>query len=148
MTFIHDDFLLTNKFAKQLYDDYAKDLPIIDYHCHLPPEDIAKDRNFENITQIWLNGDHYKWRALRTLGVSEKYLTGNEVPLVRCGACVDFDNHVGPVGNHIRWWTRGRANPIFQSVGAHKTWVWRVADGPDWIDDHTSIGWLAVANSR
>ncbi len=77
MTFIHDDFLLTNKFAKQLYDDYAKDLPIIDYHCHLPPEDIAKDRNFENITQIWLNGDHYKWRALRTLGVNEKYLTGD-----------------------------------------------------------------------
>lgn len=76
MSFIHDDFLLTNKFAKQLYHDYAKDLPIIDYHCHLPPEDIAKDRNFENLTQIWLNGDHYKWRALRTLGVNEKYLTG------------------------------------------------------------------------
>ena len=77
MSFIHDDFLLTNKFAKQLYHDYAKDLPIIDYHCHLPPEDIADDRNFQNLTQIWLNGDHYKWRGLRTLGVHEKYITGN-----------------------------------------------------------------------
>jgi glucuronate isomerase len=77
MSFIHDDFLLTNKFAKELYHDYAKDLPIIDYHCHLPPEDIANDRNFENLTQIWLNGDHYKWRGLRTLGVDEKYITGN-----------------------------------------------------------------------
>ena len=76
MSFIHDDFLLSNKFARQLYHDYAKDLPIIDYHCHLSPEEIAEDRHFENLTQVWLNGDHYKWRALRTLGVSEKYLTG------------------------------------------------------------------------
>ena len=76
MSFIHDDFLLSNKFARQLYHDYAKDLPIIDYHCHLSPEEIAEDRHFENLTQVWLSGDHYKWRALRTLGVSEKYLTG------------------------------------------------------------------------
>jgi glucuronate isomerase len=76
-TFLNDDFLLQSDFAKVLYYQYAKDLPIIDYHCHLPPQDIATNRQFENLTQIWLEGDHYKWRAMRTLGISEKYITGN-----------------------------------------------------------------------
>jgi glucuronate isomerase len=75
-TFITEDFLLPSEFARHLYHSYAKDLPIIDYHCHLSPEDIAKDRQFENITRIWLEGDHYKWRAMRTLGIEEKYITG------------------------------------------------------------------------
>ena len=74
---IHDDFLLSNKPAKQLYHEYAKDLPIIDYHCHLPPEQVARDHRFANLTQIWLYGDHYKWRAMRSNGVSEQYCTGN-----------------------------------------------------------------------
>jgi glucuronate isomerase len=75
--FITDDFLLANDFAKTLYHQYAKDLPIIDYHCHLSPEDIANNRKFQNISNIWLAGDHYKWRAMRTLGIHEKYITGN-----------------------------------------------------------------------
>jgi glucuronate isomerase len=75
--FLTEDFLLTNDFAKTLYHQYAKDLPIIDYHCHLSPQDIATDRRFENVTQAWLEGDHYKWRAMRTLGIDEKYITGN-----------------------------------------------------------------------
>ena len=75
--FITEDFLLTNDFAKTLYHQYAKELPIIDYHCHLPPEDIASNRKFQNISSIWLAGDHYKWRAMRTLGVNEKYITGS-----------------------------------------------------------------------
>ncbi|MFS4466861.1 glucuronate isomerase [Maribacter sp. 2210JD10-5] len=75
-TFIHDDFLLQNDFAKKLFHGYAKNLPIIDYHNHLSPRDIADDRTFENCTQIWLAGDHYKWRAMRTCGVNEKYITG------------------------------------------------------------------------
>src|SRR6187431_531737 len=75
--FITEDFLLTNSFAKTLYHQYAKDLPIIDYHCHLSPLDISNNRQFENITKIWLEGDHYKWRAMRTLGIDEKYITGN-----------------------------------------------------------------------
>lgn len=77
MNFLTEDFLLTNKFAKTLYHNYAKSLPIIDYHCHLSPQDIANDRQFENLTKIWLDGDHYKWRAMRTLGIEEKYITGN-----------------------------------------------------------------------
>ena len=64
--FIDDDFLLSTSQARDLYHGYAERLPIIDYHCHLPPEAIADDRQFENLTQIWLQGDHYKWRAMRT----------------------------------------------------------------------------------
>jgi glucuronate isomerase len=75
--FIEEDFLLQNNFAKTLYHEYVKDLPIIDYHCHLSPKDIADNRKFENLTKIWLEGDHYKWRAMRTLGVSEKFITGD-----------------------------------------------------------------------
>ncbi len=75
-TFISDDFLLQNKYAEELYNNYAKDQPIIDYHCHLSPREIAEDRKYDNITQLWIYGDHYKWRAMRTLGVNEKYITG------------------------------------------------------------------------
>lgn len=75
-SFIHDDFLLHSPVAKVLYHTYAKDLPILDYHCHLPPDDIANDRIFKNLTSIWLEGDHYKWRAMRTLGIDEHYITG------------------------------------------------------------------------
>ncbi len=74
--FLSDDFLLKNKFSQQLYHAYAKDLPIIDYHNHLPPAEIASNRKFENISSIWLAGDHYKWRAMRTLGIEEHYITG------------------------------------------------------------------------
>ena len=76
-SFIHKDFLLQNSFAEELYHNYAKDLPIIDYHCHLSPADIATDRIFNNITEAWIHGDHYKWRAMRTVGVGEQYITGN-----------------------------------------------------------------------
>src|SRR5882762_6186862 len=75
--FLTDDFLLQNEFAKILYHQYAKQLPIIDYHCHLSPEYIAKDYQFKNLTEIWLAGDHYKWRAMRTLGIHEQYITGH-----------------------------------------------------------------------
>jgi len=75
--FMDRDFLLKGNYAQRLYHDYAKDLPIIDYHCHLSPKDIAENRQFESITQIWLAGDHYKWRAMRTLGIDEKYITGS-----------------------------------------------------------------------
>jgi glucuronate isomerase len=76
--FMGQDFLLNSETAKKLYHDFAKQMPIIDYHCHLPPAEIANDSNFENITQAWLYGDHYKWRAMRTNGVDESYCTGNQ----------------------------------------------------------------------
>ncbi len=74
--FLSDDFLLQTKTARTLYHDFAKEMPIIDYHCHLSPKDIAENRQFENLTKAWLEGDHYKWRAMRTSGVSEYYCTG------------------------------------------------------------------------
>lgn len=76
MAFIDDNFLLHNATAQKLYHEYAAPMPIIDYHNHLPPQQIAQDHNFENLTQVWLYGDHYKWRAMRTLGIAEDYCTG------------------------------------------------------------------------
>ncbi|MDZ7606808.1 MAG: glucuronate isomerase [Cyclobacteriaceae bacterium] len=75
--FLDKNFILENKTAEQLYHDHAAKMPIIDYHCHLSPGDIANDRKFENLTKIWLDGDHYKWRAMRTNGVDEKFITGD-----------------------------------------------------------------------
>ena len=76
-SFLDKDFLLQTEIAKQLYHEFAKEMPIIDYHNHLIPEQIANDVNFENLTQVWLYGDHYKWRAMRSNGVNEKYCTGD-----------------------------------------------------------------------
>ncbi|WP_310558769.1 glucuronate isomerase [Flavobacterium sp.] len=75
--FIKDDFLLYSEAAKTLYHDFAKKQPIFDYHCHLSPKDIAEDRQFENLYQIWIDGDHYKYRAMRANGVNEKFITGD-----------------------------------------------------------------------
>lgn len=75
--FITENFLLQTESAKRLYFEHAQNQPIIDYHCHIPPKEIAEDRRFENMTQIWLGGDHYKWRALRAAGIDEKYITGS-----------------------------------------------------------------------
>jgi glucuronate isomerase len=75
--FIHENFLLGNKTAEKIYHKYSEDLPIIDFHCHLMPSMIAEDRQFSNLTQAWLEGDHYKWRAMRTNGIKEIYCTGN-----------------------------------------------------------------------
>jgi len=74
--FLDKDFLLSSETAKMLYHDFAANLPILDYHCHINPEDIAKDKKFENIAQVWLCGDHYKWRLMRANGIEEKYITG------------------------------------------------------------------------
>ncbi len=74
--FLSEDFLLQTETARRLYHDHAAKMPIYDYHCHLPAHQIASDHQFENLTQAWLSGDHYKWRAMRTNGVPEKYITG------------------------------------------------------------------------
>ena len=77
-SFIHDDFLLQSDTAKELYHNHSEKQPIIDYHCHLNPEYIAKDHQFDNLGQIWLEGDHYKWRAMRTNGIEERFCTGKD----------------------------------------------------------------------
>ena len=75
--FMNEDFLLTNATARKLYHDVAEKMPIMDYHCHLDPQQIYEDVRFENITQVWLGGDHYKWRIMRSNGVDECYITGD-----------------------------------------------------------------------
>jgi glucuronate isomerase len=80
MAFITEDFLLSNPSARRLYHTFAEHEPILDYHCHLPPREIAENRRFQNLTEVWLNGDHYKWRAMRANGVDERYCTGDADP--------------------------------------------------------------------
>lgn len=75
--FIHDNFLLENKYAEELYHNYSKNQPIIDYHNHLSPQEILNDKIYNNLTKVWINGDHYKWRAMRTLGIHENFITGD-----------------------------------------------------------------------
>jgi glucuronate isomerase len=77
MKFVHEDFLLQNRTARRLYHQYAENEPILDYHCHLSPRDIAENRQFGNLFEIWLEGDHYKWRAMRANGVAERFCTGD-----------------------------------------------------------------------
>ena len=77
-SFLDENFLLESKTAERLYHEFAKEIPIIDYHNHLPPPEIAENKQFGNITQAWLYGDHYKWRAMRTCGVDESFITGNK----------------------------------------------------------------------
>ena len=76
--FMDKDFLLETETAKKLFHEHAAKMPIIDYHCHINPQEIAEDRQFKNITEVWLGGDHYKWRMIRSNGIDEKYITGNE----------------------------------------------------------------------
>ncbi|HEY0772429.1 MAG TPA: glucuronate isomerase, partial [Sphingobacteriaceae bacterium] len=78
--FIRSNFLLETESARVLYEQFAAPMPIIDYHNHLSPKDIAENRKFRNLTEIWLEGDHYKWRAMRINGVAERFCTGNEPP--------------------------------------------------------------------
>ena len=79
MPFIHEDFLLESDVARDLYHRYVEHLPIIDYHCHLPVAQIANDHHFRSLTAIWLDGDHYKWRAMRANGIAERFCTGSSI---------------------------------------------------------------------
>ena len=107
MSFIHDDFLLDNETAKYLYHNHAKKMPIIDYHCHLSPKEIAEDKTFKNITEVWLGGkgfgDHYKWRLMRTNGVEERFITGNEPDFERFKKWADTVKYL--FGNPLYHWT-------------------------------------------
>ena len=76
-SFINEDFLLENKFSKILYFDFASKMPIIDYHNHLSPKAISENKKFSNINSVWLDGDHYKWRVMRSLGFDESFITGD-----------------------------------------------------------------------
>lgn len=100
--FLDRDFLLDTPTALRLYDA-VKDLPIIDYHCHVPPKEIAEDRKYSNITELWLGGDHYKWRAIRSAGVDEKYITGDASDYEKFRAYASVMPRL--MGNPLYHWT-------------------------------------------
>ncbi len=125
--FMGEDFLLRSDAARELYHRYAADMPIYDYHCHLNPQDIAEDRQFENLSQIWLEGDHYKWRALRAAGVAESLITGD---------AGDYDKYLAwaqtvpkTLGNPLYHWTHlelrrpfGLTGQLFNPETAEPVW--------------------------
>ncbi|HJF74336.1 glucuronate isomerase [Gallibacterium genomosp. 2] len=101
--FINDDFLLDTEFSKQLFFEYAENQPIFDYHCHLPPEQIATNYQFKNLYDIWLKGDHYKWRAMRTHGVDERFCTGDVSDYDKFLAWAETVPYT--IGNPLYHWT-------------------------------------------
>lgn len=110
--FMDEKFLLSTPTAVKLYNNYAKDMPIIDYHCHLSPKEIYENKKFKNITEAWLYGDHYKWRAMRSNGIDEKYITGNSS---------DYDKFVAwaktlsvAIGNPLYHWTHLELQRFFE----------------------------------
>lgn len=103
MSFINENFMLKNKTAKALYFDYAKDMPIIDYHCHLNPKEAAENKHFKNLTELWLYGDHYKWRAMRCCGINEKYITGDASDFEKFSAYAEIMPYL--IGNPLYHWT-------------------------------------------
>ncbi len=113
--FLTEDFLLETKTARTLYHEHAERMPIYDYHCHLPAQQIAADHRFENLTQAWLAGDHYKWRAMRANGIDERYITGNAddwEKFEKWAATVPFC-----LGNPLYHWTHLELNRYFGIKG-------------------------------
>ncbi|QLB41707.1 glucuronate isomerase [Mannheimia pernigra] len=125
--FLYEDFLLSTPTARKLYHDYAKDQPIFDYHCHLNPKEIAENRQFNDLAEIWLEGDHYKWRAMRSAGVEERLITGDADKYSKYLA---FSETVPKcIGNPIYHWTHlelrrpfGITNTLFSPETAEKIW--------------------------
>lgn len=102
MSYISDDFLIPNKFGQKLYESYAKNMPIFDFHCHLDPKEIYENHKYANLTEIWLGGDHYKWRAMRINGVEERYITGDASDYEKFLAFVDTLQYA--VANPLYQW--------------------------------------------
>ncbi len=126
MKFITEDFMLQSPVAKKLYEDYAKNMPIIDYHCHIPPKMIAENHRFENITELLLGSDHYKWRAMRANGVDEKYITGDATDLEKFLAWARTVPYL--IGNPLYHWTHLELKRYFgidealSEKNAHDVW--------------------------
>ena len=114
--FMDEDFLLQTDVAKKLFHDYAEKMPVLDYHCHINPQEIAQDRQFENITQVWLGGDHYKWRFMRSCGVDEYYITGeasDKEKFLKWAECLGK-----AIGNPLYHWSHLELQRYFGYHGA------------------------------
>ncbi len=131
MKFIHEDFLLHTQTARRLYHQFAEHQPIFDYHCHLSPRDIAENRQFKNLFEIWLEGDHYKWRAMRANGVAEQYCTGNAEPFEK------FKAWAGTVPHTLR-------NPLYHWTHLE---LKRYFGVDELLDQHSAAGIWKKANA-
>ncbi|MGM9534646.1 MAG: glucuronate isomerase, partial [Intestinibacter sp.] len=114
--FMDKDFLLSNEISKKLYHEYSSVMPIIDYHCHINPQEIAEDKKFENITQVWLGGDHYKWRQMRSNGVEEKYITGDATDREKFQKWAETLEKA--IGNPLYHWSHLELQRYFRYEGA------------------------------
>ena len=148
--FIHDDFLLGNKPARRLYHKFAANEPIFDYHCHIPPKDIAENRQFKNLFEIWLEGDHYKWRAMRSNGVAEKFVTGNATPEQKFNAWAKTVPHT--LRNPLYHWTHLELKRYFgiSDLLSEKTAakIWKTANAKLATPAFTTQGILKKMNVK
>lgn len=145
---IHPDFLLTDPHAVRLYHDYSADQPIFDYHCHLSPKDLAENRKFNNLYEAWLEGDHYKWRAMRIHGTEERFCTGNASPFEKFQAFAATVPHT--LRNPIYHWTHlelARYFGITETLNpASAASIWEQANDQLQQDDCTSWDMLKQQN--
>ncbi len=142
MNFIHDDFLLSNEAARRLYHEHAAAVPIYDYHCHLPPRDLAANRSFNDLYELWLEGDHYKWRAMRANGVDERFITGDAEPFEKFMAWAKTVPHT--LRNPLYHWTHlellryfGIDAPLNEDTAEG---IWHDANRQ--IADHVDVRWV------
>lgn len=146
--FMGDDFLLHSELAMKLYHAYAAKMPIFDYHCHLSPQEIAEDKRYENITQIWLNADHYKWRLMRQNGIDETYITGNASDYDKFNAWAEALENA--VGNPLYHWSHLELKRYFAYEGElnRKTAddVWKLCNKKLQRDDFSAIQLIKRSN--
>ncbi|WP_246872941.1 glucuronate isomerase, partial [Pantoea ananatis] len=149
--FMTEDFLLDTEFARRLYHDYAKDQPVYDYHCHLPPQQIAENYRFANLYDIWLKGDHYKWRAMRANGVAEALCTGDASDRDKFNAWARTVPQT--IGNPLYHWTHLELRRPFGITGvllSEKTAdeIWQRCNDLLAQDDFTARGIMQQMNVK
>ena len=146
--FMDKDFLLNTETAKVLYHEVAEKCPIIDYHCHLNPREIYEDIRYDNITQVWLGGDHYKWRLMRSAGVPEKYITGDSTDYEKFEKYAEVLGKA--VGNPLHHWSHLELRKFFGYEGIlnKKTApeVWKLANEKLASEGYTSRGLIRMSN--
>ena len=146
--FMDQDFLLNTETARVLYHEAAKDCPIIDYHCHLSPREIYEDIRYDNITQVWLGGDHYKWRLMRSAGVPEKYITGDASDYEKFEKYAEVIGKA--IGNPLYHWSHLELRRFFGYDGVlnKKTApeVWKIANEKLQSEGYTSRGLILMSN--
>ncbi len=148
--FIHDDFMLQTQAAKELYHHFAKDEPILDFHNHLPPDEIAADRSFENLYDIWLAGDHYKWRGMRANGIPENRITGDASPRDKFDAWAETVPHT--LRNALYHWTHLELSRYFGFDGLFSPdtadEVWEAGNAKLSQPEYSCRGLLEMSNVK